>query len=408
MQKAGKRGKLKRGYFKRKVPNVQVYKAYAMSSNTTKKEDNKKQNKKESLITEEVMEIKEIIQRTPEEQKKSPKQKNNGNPFCVFARKAVEKVVSGLNGMTKAIQKDPKRLVWITSAIGVLLFVAVIILSIRLGGVKKELESVQAMSVGLQAELDAVKAETSKTVADKKTETVAGTEFDAVLEQKTEAVLKTPGPTVTPKATATPVPTATPEPEKYVVCVDAGHGEWDGGAVLIENGVETRIEKNDNLWMAKLFRDELVSLGIEVVMTRETDKFLGLTERAVIANNVNADALISFHRNSFAGENEVSGVEFWLHNSKPEDACSLAEAMLAAVMEVGGMENRGIKYGSMSDVKENYEINRKANMASMIIELGFVTSAADNAAYDTYGEAYAAEMAKAVYEWLQVQDTKED
>ncbi len=351
----------------------------------------KQNNAKESLITEDVMEIKEIIERIPEEHKKGKKGDS-------FVGKALVGVVSGLKKMTKAIQGEPKRIAWFTSAISVLLFVVVIILSVRLGGVKNELKSMQAMSFSLQTELDSVKAEMND---DRTTETL-----QTQLGEK-EPAEGTPLFTTEPTVSVTPVVTPTPEHPKYVVCVDAGHGDWDGGAVLKIDGVERRIEKNDNLWMAKLFRDALEAYDVEVVMTRETDVYLGLAERAVIANDVNADALISFHRNSFDGENEVNGVEFWLHNSKPEGARVLAESMLAAIMEVGGMENRGVKYGSMSNVKENYEINRKANMTSMIIELGFVTSLADNAAYDTYGEAYAKEMAKAVYEWLQQQDKEE-
>lgn len=310
-------------------------------------------------------------------------------------KKAIKSVFSRLGGMRKAIQREPKRLLYLTSAIGVLLFVVVIILSIRLGGVKKELESVQAMSVSLQAELDFVKEEKE---TGKNTEGKADGTRDEVTSFKDSPVA------LAPETTPMPEPTVTPVAPSYVVCVDAGHGDWDGGASLRIDGEDRRIEKNDNLWMAKLFRDALESYGVEVVMTRETDVFLKLTERADIANHANADAFISFHRNSFDGEGEVNGVEFWLHNSKPEGARVLAEAMLAAIMEVGGMENRGVKYGSMSDVNENYEINRKANMTSMIVEFGFITSLADNAAYDTYGEAYAKKMAKAVYDWLEAQN----
>ena len=37
----------------------------------------------------------------------------------------------------------------------------------------------------------------------------------------------------------------------------------------------------------------------------------------------------------------------------------------------------------------------------MIVELGFVTSITDNAAYDANGKAYAEGMAKVIYEWLE-------
>ena len=213
-------------------------------------------------------------------------------------------------------------------------------------------------------------------------------------------------PKTTPSLTATPLPTATPVVKKYVVCVDAGHGDWDGGAVFRdESGRELRDEKNDNLRMSKWFRDALEVYGVEVVMTRETDVYLELKERTAVANNANADVLISFHRNSFYGEDDVRGAEVWIHSSRPQGANELANLILDAIMEVGGMPDRGVKYGSMTSTKEDFEINRSAKMTSMIVELGFISSAADNEVYDANGKAYAEKMAKAVYDWLEAQET---
>lgn len=276
---------------------------------------------------------------------------------------------------------------YLSAAVGAALLIAVIVLVVRLGTVTKELKAIQAVSLGYQTELADVKKELD----------------DAELElfsKEPEIVYVEVYPTATPEPT--PVPTATPELKKYLVCVDAGHGDWDSGARIDgKNYQAIREEKNDNLWMAKLYRDALMEYEeIEVVMTRETDVFLELVERTDIANEAEADALISFHRNSYSGEADVSGVEFWIHSSRPKGAQDLAGDLLSAIMKVGGMENRGVKYGSMSSFREDYAINRRASMTSMIIELGFITSEKDNTAYDTNGEAYAKEMAKATYEWL--------
>lgn len=283
-----------------------------------------------------------------------------------------------------SLHRETKKVFGISVTAGLALLVAVIVLAVRLGSVTKELDSVQAMSTNLQQELARVT-----------------TEMETALQKgpATEPLQ----PTSTPTVTATPMPTVTPEPDKYVVCIDAGHGDWDGGAVKTVNGVEVRIEKDDNLRMAMLFREALKEYDIEVVMTRETDVYLGLSERAQIANAAGADVLVSFHRNAYAGADEVRGVEFWIHNSRPADAEGLAQKMLAEVVKVGGLVNRGVKYGTIASSKENYAINREANMASMIIELGFISSDTDNAALDEYGEAYAKGMAQAVYEWLEEQ-----
>lgn len=292
-----------------------------------------------------------------------------------------------LRRMLRGMSKGVRNWVLLSSAAGIVLLITVIVLAVRLGGVRKELKTVQAMSASLQEELQAALSQQEETLQpfDTKTEEAEITPFSTV----------TSGPRPEPSA-------------KYVVCVDAGHGDWDGGAVFGANGAEERTEKDDNLWMAKLFRDAMEAYGVEVVMTRETDEYLELTERTEIANQANADVLISFHRNSFAGEAQVRGVEFWIHSSRPEDAESLAEDMLDAVMGIGGLTNRGVKSGSMGSAKEDYTINQRANMASMIVELGFITSPADNAVYDACGSAYAEAMAEAVYRWLEARHKAEN
>lgn len=308
--------------------------------------------------------------------------------------KEKKNVFSAIGNWLTSMKKSAGRGWYVSLTIGGVLLVAVIFLLIRVGGLSKELESVQAMSVSLQKELDETKRERDKA------------ELELFSAEK-ETVYVEVYPTATPEPTPEAEPTQ--EPVRYVVCVDAGHGDWDGGATIVDDNYRiVRAEKNDNLWMSKLFRDALSEYeNVEVVMTREDDTFLELSERTDIANEIEADALISFHRNAFDGNAEVNGVEFWIHSSRPKDAENLANEMLDAIIQVGGMEDRGVKSGSMSSFREDYSINRRASMTSMIIELGFITSEKDNTAYDENGEAYAKEMAKVVYEWLEERRTQE-
>lgn len=293
------------------------------------------------------------------------------------------------------MQKGTRNCIVALSVAGVLMAVAVIVLAVHLDKAKEEIKSMQAVSLNLQEELNIVKSEQDE---------IELQLFGIETVFTDEILMKEPEPTVTPvpTSTPTPVPTLTPTPElpKYVVCVDAGHGGKDGGAVLRVDGVNKRVEKKDNLRMAKWFRDALQEYGIQVVMTRDDDTFLELSERTDIANEAKADILISFHRNSFDGRRDVGGVEFWVHSSKSEKTRLLAQGMLDAITDVGGMDDRGVKYGRNDSAKQDYAINKNAKMTSMIVELGFISSEEDNAAYDSYGEEYAKEMAKVVYEWL--------
>lgn len=362
---------------------------------SSKKEQKQKQEDL-LLFSEEVEEIKEIVERRPE-----PKKKTSASEAWYETLWKIVKCTAKDVGKLSAkwlgkICRDAGSLVILGGAVGLGLLITVIVLAVRLGGVSKELKSVQAMSLSLQEELTTAKQEL-----------LENEKLLLAKDVQVQEVLLTP--TTTPIPTATPLPTATPDLKKYIVCIDAGHGDWDGGAVFRdEGGRELRAEKDDNLRMSKWFREALETFGVEVVLTRETDVYLELKERTAIANEANADVLISFHRNSFDGEDDVRGVEFWIHSSQPQDAKELANSMLDAIMEVGGMPDRGVKYGSMTSTKEDFEINRSAKMTSMIVELGFISSAADNEVYDTHGKEYAEKMAKAVYDWLEAKNVAEE
>ncbi|MCP4649102.1 MAG: hypothetical protein GY853_03325 [PVC group bacterium] len=77
------------------------------------------------------------------------------------------------------------------------------------------------------------------------------------------------------------------------VVIDPGHGGKDPGAS--SNGIQ---EKNIALDVAQRLKQELVKQGIQVIMTRDTDVFIPLHERAEIANRAKADFFISIHVNA--------------------------------------------------------------------------------------------------------------
>jgi N-acetylmuramoyl-L-alanine amidase len=80
----------------------------------------------------------------------------------------------------------------------------------------------------------------------------------------------------------------------YVVVIDPGHGGKDFGAV----GNVTN-EKTINLDVALRVKKLLADVpGIKVVMTRSTDVFISLQERANIANRNHGDLFMSIHVNS--------------------------------------------------------------------------------------------------------------
>lgn len=81
--------------------------------------------------------------------------------------------------------------------------------------------------------------------------------------------------------------------------IDPGHGGTDPGAVSKDGKT---YEKTFTLDIAKRLESKIRSEcpGVEVVLTRSTDKNVDLGDRAVIANKANADLFLSIHINSSA------------------------------------------------------------------------------------------------------------
>lgn len=83
-------------------------------------------------------------------------------------------------------------------------------------------------------------------------------------------------------------------PSAVCICVDAGHGGSDPGA-LSPHGWR---EKEVNLSQARAIRDALEKAGFRVIMTRDGDSFPDLLARPQKAYDERVDAFISVHHNS--------------------------------------------------------------------------------------------------------------
>lgn len=177
------------------------------------------------------------------------------------------------------------------------------------------------------------------------------------------------------------------DPTLFTVCIDAGHGGKDIGC---DSG--GRIEKEDTLKLALALSDVLTSMQIKVVMTREDDTFLYLSERCEAARKGDADYLISLHRNKGNG----NGAETWISTHADEENTVLAQTIMDNLETAGISRNRGIKQGSYDDNEEDYYITSNALMPSCIIELGFINDSEDNRLYDTNLDAYARAIADAL------------
>lgn len=83
----------------------------------------------------------------------------------------------------------------------------------------------------------------------------------------------------------------------FTVVIDAGHGGKDPGAISANKKI---YEKNVTLAVALMVGKSIEENHpeVKVLYTRETDKFVGLNDRARMANKANADLFISIHTNA--------------------------------------------------------------------------------------------------------------
>jgi len=151
-----------------------------------------------------------------------------------------------------------------------------------------------------------------------------------------------------------------------VIAIDPGHGGVDNGRV----GVTGVLEKDVNLEIALMLRDRLVAdLGLEVVLTRDSDVLIPFDKRVEIANTAGADIFVSLHCNGWYTP-KAGGVEtFFLAPAKSEDEKRLAREENASIR----YENPELDPAAVDDLDfilwdmvQNEFINESSGLAEIV------------------------------------------
>ena len=154
-----------------------------------------------------------------------------------------------------------------------------------------------------------------------------------------------------------------------VILIDAGHGGWDPGKV----GDGNILEKDLNLAISDKLRAYLEQGGSYVLMTRGEDAALNskknadLRERAELANNLEADVLISIHQNSFP-QQEVKGAQVFYYNES-EESLKLASSIQKEIKNFVLPNNKFIEKANT-----NYYLLKHTDIPSVIVECGFLSN----------------------------------
>lgn len=175
----------------------------------------------------------------------------------------------------------------------------------------------------------------------------------------------------------------------YTIMLDAGHGGRDPGAVY--NG---RQEKDDSLALTLAVGEILQERGIDVLYTRTTDVYESPYQKAMEANEADADFFISIHRNSSPEANTYSGVESLVYNKsgiKLEMAENINEQL-----EAVGFVNLGVKE------RPGLVVLRRTRMPAVLVEVGFINSDTDNMLFDNNFDDIALGIAEGILDTLQL------
>lgn len=110
-----------------------------------------------------------------------------------------------------------------------------------------------------------------------------------------------------------------------IIVLDPGHGGKDCGA-----NIDKICEKDITLSISKTAKKILESRGYKVYITRDSDKYISLTDRTKFANDKNADIFVSIHANSLPKSSKnystTSGIEtYFLSTARSERARKVAE-----------------------------------------------------------------------------------
>ena len=149
------------------------------------------------------------------------------------------------------------------------------------------------------------------------------------------------------------------------VVVDAGHGGKDNGAFRRYGGAE----KSATLDVATRLAAKLRESQFRVVMTRSSDVFIPLDERAAISNRQKNAVFVSVHFND-SGRRGIRGFETYYHSPV---ARTLAYRIQQHLMTLPGAANRGVKTA-------NFRVLRKAEYPAVLVECGFLSNRKEGAA----------------------------
>ncbi len=184
-----------------------------------------------------------------------------------------------------------------------------------------------------------------------------------------------------------------PERSYYLIVVDAGHGGKDVGANNDLLGYTVN-EKDIDLAVALYLKSYLEEKSdVQVIMTRDTDRFIELSDRPAVANTEQANLFVSVHCNTYEKDQKVKGLECYYHENDKKRSGIMAETMITS------LKNSGLDTKIRGTRVADYKVLREAYYPAVLFEMGFMTNPDELAklASEDYQKQLAKAIADAVY-----------
>lgn len=143
------------------------------------------------------------------------------------------------------------------------------------------------------------------------------------------------------------------------IVLDPGHGGKDPGAM---GSCRNAREKDITLNLAKRLKPKLeAKLGSQVILTRESDRFLTLEERTAFANTKEADLFVSLHVNAHRNKDAYGVETYFLNLATDEDSIRVA-----AMENATSTKNISDLQTILMDLMQNAKINESSRLASYV------------------------------------------
>jgi N-acetylmuramoyl-L-alanine amidase len=151
---------------------------------------------------------------------------------------------------------------------------------------------------------------------------------------------------------------------KPIIVIDPGHGGVDPGAIYVVS------ESYLNLKIGLLTRNVL-SPQYNVILTRDADAGISVGRRVQIANDAEANILVSIHCNA-AVNHEASGFEILHYPSSVWGVMLATEIKQAAIRVFGNtLRTRGLS------ARPNLGVLRDSRCPAVLVECGFMSNPRD-------------------------------